>query len=82
MDKLLLAKILKELSETGDIQRANYNLELEGFGQYLETALSEGLVENINVQRAGQGNRVVLAFTKGGRVTFKGQDFIKENIEQ
>lgn len=80
MENAVLAKMLKELDENNDIKMSNYDLDKEKFGFYVESLRDEKLAENITVRRGGQGNKVLVPLTRGGRVTLKGYEFIETNL--
>ena len=77
--KKLVYSILKEIEQGNEPKKEAYGLELEQWGEIAELIRDEGLAKNIQIQRAGIGNKVIYIWYSSAKITFAGIDFLEEN---
>ena len=80
MDKRkLIYSILKEIEQGNEPKYTDYDIELEDFGSVLEMMQEGQLIKGAKVQRAGQGNKIVYAFTNQAKIQMEGLNYLEEN---
>lgn len=77
--KKLIYSILKELEQGNEPKQADYEIDLEQWGEVSELIRDEGFAKNVTVQRAGIGNKVVYAWYSSAKITMAGIEFLEEN---
>lgn len=77
--KKLVYSILRELEQGNKPKRADYELDLEQWGELAELIRDEEYAKSVIVQRAGIGNKVVSAWYTSAKITMKGVEYLEEN---
>ncbi|MEK4128572.1 YjcQ family protein [Solibacillus sp. FSL W8-0474] len=80
MDKNeLIKKILISLNENIEPNFNDLGVDKDTFGDTVEIMQNEDLITGANVQRGGQGNKVVLVYLKNAKIQLKGLDYLENN---
>lgn len=77
--KQLLYNILKDIDEGKEIKHGDYDVDHELYGDVLDIAIDEGFVKNAKVSRGGRGNKVIMTYTDGAKITLSGLDYLERN---
>lgn len=78
--KELILKILDGLNaESKVLSKDELGLDKEQYGEILEIAQHDDLIFNVNVKRAGVGNKVHFVITDNAKITVKGIEYLESN---
>lgn len=78
--KKILISILKEIeAKNYSIEESNYEITRDEFGDLIDEALENNYIKNANVVRGGVGNKALLIFLDGAKLTLAGEEFLEEN---
>lgn len=78
MDRIkFITFILKALQDGKEPKQADYELDLEQWGEIAELIRDEGYAKNISIQRAGFGLKVVYAWYDKAKITMDGIKFLE-----
>lgn len=77
--KKIIFSILKEIQKGNEPNREYYELDKEQWGEIAELIRDEGFAKDIQVTRAGIGNKVHLVWYSSAKITIKGMDYLEEN---
>lgn len=77
--KTIILEILKCLRDNKAPSREDFGIELEPWGEIAELIRDEGFAKSINVNRGGQGNKVLLVWYSNAKITLDGLEYIENN---
>lgn len=76
----VIFSLLKEIKENKSEPKAeDYGLETPEFGDIVDMMLDEKLITGASVSRGGQGNKALVVFLKGSKISLKGLEYLENN---
>lgn len=75
----IVISLLKEFSDGNIPQAKDYDITNEQYWDIIDAMQDENLIKGVKFSRGGQGNKILIAFLDGVKVTIKGMEYLNQN---
>ncbi|MBC7074693.1 MAG: hypothetical protein H5T98_01205 [Syntrophomonadaceae bacterium] len=75
----IIISILTEIKKKQIPKWIEYKISFHQYGDIIDRMMDNELIEGARVERAGRGNKAVMVFLEGARITPKGLELLKNS---
>ena len=75
----VMLSFMREINDGNIPDAKDYEIDNHEFWEIIDAAQDEGLIKGARFTTGGQGNKILMCFTDGMKLTVKGMEYLDEN---